>query len=291
MAASDRIIGCWAMGLTQHKNAVANIQEVVNLLLLRGSIGKPGAGAVPGARPQQRAGRPHDGHLGAAARLAFLDALAKEFGFDPPREHGLDTVGPIKAMHAGTVKVFFALGGNFLSATPDTEYTAARPAELPAHRPRVDQAEPRPPGDGADGADPALPGPHRAGRAGGRPAVRHHRELDGRGADVAAAPCRPPSPQLLQRAGHRRPARAGRARREEPRCRWDELAANYDRIRDRIERVVPGFDDYNQRVRRARRLLPAEQPRAGRVPHRRPARPSFTVHPMPRTAPASPASC
>ena len=76
------------MGLTQHHNAVATISEIVNLALAQGNIGKPGAGSAPGPRPFQRAGRPDDGHLGAAAEH-FLDRLQAEFGFDPPRENGL----------------------------------------------------------------------------------------------------------------------------------------------------------------------------------------------------------
>ena len=120
---SERTIFCWAMGLTQHKNAVANIQEIVNLMLLRGQIGKPGAGLCPvrghsnvqGDRTMGIWERPTD---------AFLEKLASEFSFEPPRRHGYDTVNAIEAMHAGKARVFFALGGNFLSATPDTEYTA-----------------------------------------------------------------------------------------------------------------------------------------------------------------------
>ena len=120
---SDRTIFCWAMGLTQHKNAVANIQEIVNLMLLRGQIGKPGAGLCPvrghsnvqGDRTMGIWERPPD---------AFLNSLGKEFGFEPPFRHGYDTVNAIQAMHARKAQVFFALGGNFLSATPDTEYTA-----------------------------------------------------------------------------------------------------------------------------------------------------------------------
>jgi anaerobic selenocysteine-containing dehydrogenase len=120
---SERTIACWAMGLTQHKNAVGNIQEIVNLLLLRGNLGRPGAGVCPvrghsnvqGDRTMGIWERPTEG---------FLNALAKEFDFEPPRHHGLDVVEAIKAMHEGEAKVFFAMGGNFLSATPDTEYTA-----------------------------------------------------------------------------------------------------------------------------------------------------------------------
>ena len=120
---SERTIFCWAMGLTQHKNAVANIQEIVNLMLLRGQLGKPGAGFCPVRGHSNVQG---DRTMGIWERPteAFLDKLAAEFDFEPPRKHGLDTVKAIQAMHDGRAKVFFALGGNFLSATPDTEYTA-----------------------------------------------------------------------------------------------------------------------------------------------------------------------
>src|SRR5207253_3016417 len=131
---SERTIICWAMGLTQHKNAVANIQEIVNLLLLRGNIGRAGAGACPVRGHSNVQG---DRTMGIWERptKTFLDSLAREFNFAPPREHGYDTVNAIKAMHEGKAKVFFALGGNFLSATPDTEYTAEalRHCRLTAH--------------------------------------------------------------------------------------------------------------------------------------------------------------
>jgi molybdopterin-dependent oxidoreductase alpha subunit len=100
-----KIIVCWAMGLTQHKNSVATIQEIVNLLLLKGSIGIEGGGTCPVR-----------GHLNAA--------IEKNFGFTPPQNHGYDVVESIEAMFHKKAKVFFALGGNFLSASPDTEFTA-----------------------------------------------------------------------------------------------------------------------------------------------------------------------
>ena len=119
------IICCWAMGLTQHKNAVANIQEIVNFLLLRGNIGTSRRRRLPGARPQQRAGRPHHGHLGKDAD-EFLNRLGAEFAFHPPREHGLDTV-ETHQRHARRAASMCSsrMGGNFLSATPDTDFTAA----------------------------------------------------------------------------------------------------------------------------------------------------------------------
>jgi molybdopterin-dependent oxidoreductase alpha subunit len=123
IANKSKIIACWAMGLTQHKNAVATIQEVVNMLLLRGSIGKPGAGTCPVRGHSNVQG---DRTMGIYEKPseAFLNNIQRVYQFDPPRAHGYDVVDCIKAMHAGTAKVFIAMGGNFLSATPDTEYTA-----------------------------------------------------------------------------------------------------------------------------------------------------------------------
>jgi molybdopterin-dependent oxidoreductase alpha subunit len=123
-AESERTIFCWAMGLTQHRNAVANIQEIVNLMLLRGQVGKPGAGLCPVRGHSNVQG---DRTVGIWERpsAAFLDKLGEVFNFEPPRNHGFDTVRAIHAMHEGQGKVFFALGGNFLSATPDTDFTAA----------------------------------------------------------------------------------------------------------------------------------------------------------------------
>jgi molybdopterin-dependent oxidoreductase alpha subunit len=123
-AASESTIVCWAMGLTQHRNAVATIREIVNFLLLRGNIGRPGAGAAPIRGHSNVQG---DRTMGIWEKMpdAFLDKLQGEFGFDPPREHGVDTVDAIRALRDGKVDVFMGLGGNFVSATPDSELTAA----------------------------------------------------------------------------------------------------------------------------------------------------------------------
>lgn len=118
-----KIIACWAMGLTQHKNAVDTIKEVVNLLLLKGSIGKPGAGTCPVRGHSNVQG---DRTMGIYEKPseAFLKRLDNHYGFTLPRLHGYDVVDCIHAMHQGKAKVFMAMGGNFLSATPDTVYTA-----------------------------------------------------------------------------------------------------------------------------------------------------------------------
>jgi molybdopterin-dependent oxidoreductase alpha subunit len=120
--AAKSIIVCWAMGLTQHRNAVATIREIVNFLLLRGNVGRPGAGPSPIRGHSNVQG---DRTMGIFEKMpdAFLDKLGAEFGFEPPREHGWDTVAAIKAMRDGKVDVFFALGGNFVAATPDTAVT------------------------------------------------------------------------------------------------------------------------------------------------------------------------
>ena len=117
-SAAERIIVCWAMGLTQHRNSVATIREIVNFLLLRGNIGRPGAGAVPGAGPQQRAGRPHDGHLREAAPTPSSTPSAPSSASSRPARHGHDTVDAIRAMRDGEVDVFVAMGGNFVRGHP-----------------------------------------------------------------------------------------------------------------------------------------------------------------------------
>jgi len=118
-----KIIICWAMGLTQHKNAVDTIKEVVNLLLLKGSIGKPGAGTCP-VRGHSNVQGDRTMGIVETPSPALLKKLEENFHFTPPAKHGYDVVECIKAMHAGKGKVFFAMGGNFLSATPDTTLTA-----------------------------------------------------------------------------------------------------------------------------------------------------------------------
>lgn len=124
IAFKKRIIVCWGMGLTQQPNGVDMIQEILNILLLKGSIGKPGAGVCPvrghsnvqGNRTMMIDEKPTDEQL---------DRLQAFYGFNPPRKHGYDVVRAIKAMHEEKVKILFSMGGNFLSATPDTTYTAA----------------------------------------------------------------------------------------------------------------------------------------------------------------------
>lgn len=121
---SKATIVCWAMGLTQHKHAVATLRDIVNVLLLQGNIGRPGAGLCPVRGHSNVQG---DRTMGIYEKPSetFLDALDREFAFTAPREHGHDTVGAIRAMRDGTARVFMGMGGNFVSATPDTEVVEA----------------------------------------------------------------------------------------------------------------------------------------------------------------------
>ena len=124
LAASERTVFCWAMGLTQHRHAVATIGEATNLLLMRGMIGKPGAGVCPVRGHSNVQG---DRTMGIWEKMPekFLAALDTRFGITSPRKHGHDTVDAIRAMRDGRAKVFIGMGGNFSSATPDTDVTEA----------------------------------------------------------------------------------------------------------------------------------------------------------------------
>ncbi len=121
---ADRVITCWAMGLTQHKAAVATIQDVVNLHLLRGQIGKEGAGLCP-VRGHSNVQGDRTMGIWEGVNERFFASLEREFDFKPPQVSGYNTVASIAAMNDGRVKVFFAMGGNFLSASPDTALVAA----------------------------------------------------------------------------------------------------------------------------------------------------------------------
>jgi len=121
-ANSKKVIFTWAMGITQHKHSVDTIQELVNVLLLRGNIGKAGAGACPVRGHSNVQGNRTVG-INEKPPTAFLDALDNHYNFKAPRNNGLNTVDSLHAMLSGKAKVFIALGGNFAAATPDTTRT------------------------------------------------------------------------------------------------------------------------------------------------------------------------
>ncbi|HUR55465.1 MAG TPA: FdhF/YdeP family oxidoreductase, partial [Gemmataceae bacterium] len=260
---SDRIIACWAMGLTQHKHAVATIQEVVNVLLMRGSIGKPGAGLCP-VRGHSNVQGDRTMGIWEKAPDWFLDALGREFAFDPPREHGYDTVDAIKAMHAGKVRVFFALGGNFLSATPDTHYTAAalRRCKLTVH---VSTKLHR--GHLVTGEQalilPCLGRTERDVRNGKPQVVTCENSMGVVQTSEGTFP--PASEHLLSEVAI--VARLAKATVPgKGTVDWDAVSADYARVRDHIARVIPGFSNFNERVRQPGGFYLPNGPRDGTFP-------------------------
>jgi molybdopterin-dependent oxidoreductase alpha subunit len=275
---SERVIVCWAMGLTQHKNAVANIQEIVNLLLLRGNMGRPGAGACPVRGHSNVQG---DRTMGIWERPAdtFLDALAREFDFEPPRRHGLDTVETIKAMHERKVKIFFALGGNFLSATPDTELTAEalRRSRLTAHVSTKLNRSHLVTGEQAL-ILPCLGRTERDRQRSGEQFVSVENSMGV--VHSSRGSLEPASPELLSE-----PVIVARLARETLGKRsaldWGWLVEDYDRVRDLIERVIPGFENYNARVREPGGFYLPNLAREG-VFKTSTDRANFTVHELPR---------
>ncbi|MFB7606946.1 FdhF/YdeP family oxidoreductase [Streptomyces gardneri] len=243
--ASERTIVCWAMGLTQHKHSVPTIREVVNFLLLRGNIGRPGAGVCPVRGHSNVQG---DRTMGIFERPApaFLDALDKEFGIVSPRHHGFDVVRSIQALRDGEAKVFFAMGGNFVGATPDTEVTEAamRNARLTVHvSTKLNRSH------AVTGTRalilPTLGRTDKDVQKSGRQIVTVEDSMSLVHASRGNLP--PASPHLLSEpAIVARMARAALgAGSATP---WEEFEADYATIRDRIARVVPGFEDFNARL-------------------------------------------
>ena len=242
----NRIIICWAMGITQHLNGVDTIKEIANFVLLKGSIGKPGAGLCPV--------RGHSNVQGNRTMLIWeklKDEPAKKlkevFGFDPPKEKGYDTVKAIKAMHEGKLKVFFAMGGNFISATPDTNFTAEalRKTDMTVHvsttlhrRPLLPEKE-------------ALILPCYS---------RSDKDIINGVEQIVS--CENSMGVMQQSKGVLKPISDQFLSETQIVCRlakatignrtvvdWDKYASDYDHIRDAIEKIIPGCDDYNKRIR------------------------------------------
>lgn len=243
--ASKRTIVCWAMGLTQHKHSVPTIREVVNFLLLRGNIGRPGAGVCPVRGHSNVQG---DRTMGIFERPApaFLDALDAEFGITSPRHHGYDVVRSIQALRDGDAKVFFAMGGNFVAATPDTDVTEAamRRARLTVHvSTKVNRSH------AVTGTRalilPTLGRTDKDVQASGKQFVTVEDSMSM--VHASRGNLTPASPHLLSE-----PAIVARLARAvlgpASRTPWEEFEKDYATIRDRISRVVPGFEDFNARV-------------------------------------------
>lgn len=243
----SRIVVCWAMGLTQHKNAVDTIKEIVNFLLLKGSIGKKGAGTCPVRGHSNVQG---DRTMGIYEKpgSAFLEALEKKYRFNPPRKHGYDVVESIKAMHEGKASIFFAMGGNFLSATPDTLFTAAalQNCELTVH------------------VSTKL---NRSHLVHGKEAfilpclARSDKDiLNGKERMVS---CENSMGVVQSSRGTLKPVSEMLISEVDIVCRlamkvlgnkhdipWNRFMGDYDEIRNDIEAVIPGFSNFNERLRK-----------------------------------------
>ncbi len=244
---SDKTIVCWAMGLTQHKNGVGNVREIVNFLLMRGSIGKPGAGTCPVRGHSNVQG---DRTMGIHDRppKALLDRIEEVFGFDPPRQHGFNTVEAIGAMREGRVRMFFSMGGNFLQATPDTERTAEalKRCDTIVHVSTKLNRGHLVHGNWAF-ILPCLTRSEIDQQAYGPQFVTVENSMGV--VHSSQGSLKPAHPKLYSE-----PAivawLAERVLGPETPVSWCWLIENYDRVRDLIEQTIPGFESFNDRVRK-----------------------------------------
>ena len=274
---SDQTVFCWAMGLTQHRNAVATIKEVVNLALAQGNIGKGGAGLLPVRGHSNVQG---DRTMGIWERPPghFLDALEKEFGFNPPRENGVDVVDSIRAGRDGKVQVFIGLGGNFVQATPDTDVTAKA-----LRRTRLSVQ-----------ISTKL---NRSHLVCGETALilptigRTEKDIQASGAQfitvedstcsvhASRGPLPPASPHLRSEVSILTSiAQATLGGRYG--INWREMREDYRQIREHIARVVPGCESYEVNVRRPGGYLMPHPPRDTRTFETDSGRAEFAVSPI-----------
>nr|WP_306328893.1 FdhF/YdeP family oxidoreductase [Streptomyces venezuelae] len=242
---SDRTIVSWCLGLTQHEHGVDTVREIVNLLLLRGNLGREGAGPSPIRGHSNVQGNRTCG-IDHRPDEAFLDRLAEVCAIEPPRAHGLDTVRTIEAMGRGEIKVFVGMGGNFALAAPDTPltYAALRTCRLTvqvstklnrSHIVHGEQAL-------------ILPCLGRTEKDHQRKGVQSTSVEDSMSmVHLSIGMKRPASPHLLSEpaiiAGMARAALPGSA------TPWEWYVEDYDRIRDTMAKVLDGFEDFNRRVR------------------------------------------
>ncbi|WP_343307982.1 FdhF/YdeP family oxidoreductase [Chitinophaga niabensis] len=245
LAFKKRIIICWGMGITQQPNGVDMIKEMLNILLLKGSMGKPGAGVCP-VRGHSNVQGNRTMMINEKPTNAQLDRLQEVFGFNPPRKHGYDVVRAIKAMQEGKLKVLFCMGGNFLSATPDTTYTAAaiRKLNLTAW------------------VSTKL---NRGHLIHGKEAIilptLSRSDLDIVNGELQIVSTENSMGVVQSSKGMLTPVSDNLINETQIACRlaiatlqntvvnWQRYADSYDAVRDDIEKCIPGFENYNTRVR------------------------------------------
>jgi molybdopterin-dependent oxidoreductase alpha subunit len=282
-AGSRATIACWAMGLTQHRNAVATIQMLLNLLLVGGNLGKPGAGACP-VRGHSNVQGDRTMGINEKPSPEFLDRLGEVFGFEPPRKPGHDVVGAIGAMARGECKVLIALGGNFAAATPDTELTARalRSCEMTVHvSTKLNRSHL------VHGRQalilPCLGRTERDDQAAGPQGVTVEDSMSMVHVSTGTNP--PASDQLLSEPAI--VARLAVAALPDSQTPWRWLVEDYDRIRHQIARVIDGFEDFNARVRVAGGFHLAN-PVSDRRWLTASGKAALVVHAIPRTTQATP---
>ncbi len=244
--AAERVIGVYGMGLTQHAHGTLNIAMLVNLLLMRGNIGRPGAGCCPVRGHSNVQGQRTVG-IAEKAHLVPMDKLQALFDFDPPTTDGMNIVEAVEALFAGKVKAFVSLGGNLLRAVPDQA--------------RMEQAWPQQ--ELTVMVSTKLNRSHLfpAKKAYVLPCLTRH-ELDNQAGGTQAVTSEDSFSMINGSIGHREPASpelkselaivAGIARATlppHPRLKWDAWTADYGLVRDLIEATYPeDFRDFNQRM-------------------------------------------
>jgi molybdopterin-dependent oxidoreductase alpha subunit len=277
MAASKRTIVCWAMGLTQHRHAVPTISEITNVLLMRGMIGKPGAGLCPVRGHSNVQG---DRTMGIWEQMpeTFLAALDARFGIVSPREHGVDTVDAIRAMRDGRAKVFMGMGGNFAMATPDTAVTEAalRSCSLTVQvSTKLNRSHV------VHGTTalilPSLGRTDRDIQNGAKQQVSVEDSMSM--VHLSRGSLHPPSDQVRSEVAIVCQLARALLGPDHP-VPWEQFNDDYDAIRDAIADVVPGCDDYNRKVRAPDGFQLPHGPRDAREFPTSTGKANFAVNPL-----------
>jgi formate dehydrogenase major subunit len=273
---SAATVTCWAMGITQHRNAVATIKEIANVAFAQGNIGKPGAGLCPVRGHSNVQG---DRTMGIWERVPqhFLDALRDEFGFEPPRDDGLDTVDAVRALRDGRARVFMGMGGNFVSAVSDTAVTeqAMRRADLTVHvSTKLNRSHVV---TGREALILPVLGRSEQDHTGGR--VQRVTVEDSMSAVHAShGPLVPASPHLRSEVDIVCSLALATLGPEHV-VPWAAFRDDYTEIRRRIARVVPGCDSYEEKVDRPGGFVLPHPPRDSRTFPTDVGRAKFTVSP------------
>jgi len=259
---SRATVVAWAMGLTQHRHAVATIQEIMNVLLLQGNIGKIGAGPCP-VRGHSNVQGDRTMGIWEKSPDSFLDALQAEFAITPPRKHGLDAVQTVHRLRDRSLRVFFAMGGNFAGAAPDTPVVHAG---LSACDLTVQISTKLNRSHTVTGAEALiLPCLGRTDRDRTRHGDQGVTVEDSQGqVHLSQGSLNPPSKNCRSEVA----IVAGVAARllpDDAQIPWADFAQDYDLVRDRISRVVPNFENFNSRVREPGGFLLPHGPRDERA--------------------------